>query len=340
MEALARAPWNGPAARRVSELVREHRPDVAHVNNTWFSLSPAVFEALAAEGVPTVLTLHNYRLLCANSLLFRNNRPCTDCVGRGPWRGVLHRCYRDSAPASAIAAATISVNRRRGSWGQIDQLIAPSEFARGVFAGAGFDPERISLVPGIVGDPGPRAAPASRSSEVIYAGRLSPEKGLDVLLDAWAQAGAELDLDLVLYGEGPMRAEIEAKLPARVQLRGWRDSAEIADAMLAARALLFPSQCYETFGRAAAEAFAAGLPVLGAQQGAAGELIAQQGDKLTVSGNDPAGWAVALTALTDDALIDQAGASGRAHFEQTLSSTTVVEQLLDVYRSVSGTASS
>ncbi|MGI8727659.1 MAG: glycosyltransferase family 4 protein [Solirubrobacterales bacterium] len=328
---LARAPANRASAARVRELVRSHRPDVAHVNNTWFTLTPSVFAALADEGVPTVHTLHNYRLLCVNSLLFRDNRPCTDCVGRGPWPGVIHRCYRDSLPASVAAATTITVNRRRGSWQGIDRLIAPSEFARGIFAGAGFDPERISVVPGMVADPGPRSAPPSSSREVIYAGRLSPEKGLDLLLDAWAEVGAALDLDLTIYGDGPMRAQLEAKLPPRARLVGWCDRAELEASMLSARALVFPSQCYETFGRATGEAFAAGLPVLGSAEGAAGELLATQGDRLSVAGNDLGGWADSLGALTDDSLVDRAGSLGRAHFETNLAAPVVVERLTAVY---------
>jgi hypothetical protein len=110
---LAMSPWNPLAAREVRRLAERVRPDVAHVHNTWYALSPSVLAALSAAAVPVVMTLHNYRLLCANAQLFRDGRPCEDCVGSHPWHGVRHRCYRGSALASAPAAATIAFNGRR-----------------------------------------------------------------------------------------------------------------------------------------------------------------------------------------------------------------------------------
>ena len=93
---LAAAPWNPASAREMRRAIRESAPDVAHLHNTWFTLSPSVLGALSGAGVPVVMTLHNYRLVCANALLFREGRPCRDCVGRSPWPGVRHRCYHDS----------------------------------------------------------------------------------------------------------------------------------------------------------------------------------------------------------------------------------------------------
>ena len=105
---LMLSPGNPGAAREVKRLVAEFRPEVAHVHNTWFSLSPSVLGALRSTGVPVVVTLHNFRLMCTNSLLFRDGHPCEECVGTHPWRGVLHRCYRDSVLASTAAAGAIS----------------------------------------------------------------------------------------------------------------------------------------------------------------------------------------------------------------------------------------
>src|SRR5215207_2908686 len=95
--ALLRSPWNGASRRAVERAVAAFRPDVAHVHNTWFALSPSVVAALGAAAVPTVMTVHNYRLMCVNGMFLRNGRPCTDCLGRVPWPGVRHRCYRGSA---------------------------------------------------------------------------------------------------------------------------------------------------------------------------------------------------------------------------------------------------
>ena len=161
---LAVAPWNPVSARAVRRAVAEHAPDVAHVHNTWFTLSPSVLGALHRSKVPVVMTLHNYRLVCVNALVFRDGHPCTDCVGRSPWPGVRHRCYRDSAPQSAVAAATLSFNRARGTWvDAVDRYIAPSRGLRDTLIAGGLPAERFIVRPHAVADPGPRIRPPSSS---------------------------------------------------------------------------------------------------------------------------------------------------------------------------------
>src|SRR5207253_2251467 len=173
------AAWNASGAGEVRGVVTQFRPDVAHVHNTWFRLSPSGPHAVHQLGIPVVMTLHNYRLLCVNGLLLRQGRVCEDCVGTHPWRGVWHRCYRGSGPLSAIAASTIAVSRARGTWDHaIDRYIAPSAFTAGKIAAGGVPTEKITVKPHGVEDPGKRLDAASRSSTVLFVGRLSPEKGL------------------------------------------------------------------------------------------------------------------------------------------------------------------
>ena len=102
---LLASSWNPRSAARIRRVIEETRPDVAHVHNTWWAASPSIVSALNDAGVPTVVTLHNYRLVCANAMLFRDGKPCEDCVGSHPWHAVRHRCYRGSGPASIVAAA-------------------------------------------------------------------------------------------------------------------------------------------------------------------------------------------------------------------------------------------
>ncbi|HKQ01822.1 MAG TPA: glycosyltransferase, partial [Actinomycetes bacterium] len=184
--AMLASPWNPAAARKLRSAARRARPDVAHVHNTWFALTPSVVAALDGIGVPVVVTLHNYRLLCANASLFRDGRPCEDCVGTHPWHGVQHRCYRGSAVSSTAVAATISLNRALGTWDRHVRLfLALNDFARDRFVTGGLPPDRVWVKPNSVGDPGRRAGPPSASRTVLFAGRLVPEKGVGVLLDAW-----------------------------------------------------------------------------------------------------------------------------------------------------------
>jgi len=170
------AAWNPVAARRAVDVVSEYQPDVVHIHNLWWRLTPSIARSLA--GVPVVMTLHNYRLVCANAKLFREGKPCEDCVGTHPWRAVRHRCYRDSALASFIAAAGIEIPRRLQAWDGVNLFLALTTFAKQRFIAGGLPPERLVVKPNFVDDPGIRANLPSERRTILYVGRLSHEKGV------------------------------------------------------------------------------------------------------------------------------------------------------------------
>lgn len=329
---LAGAVWNPLRFREIRALVRADRPDVAHVHNTWFGFSPSIVDALHADGVPVVMTLHNYRLLCANGLLYRDGAPCTDCVGAKPWPAVRHRCYRGSAAQSAVAAATIAASRHRGTWDRVTRFIAPSEAIKAIHVEAGFDPARIIVKPNGVPDPGPRPAPPGRSSTVLSVGRLSAEKGLETLLTAWRTADASLgDLELVVVGDGPLRQRLEEIAPPRTSFTGWVSPQRLSEMMLSARALVFPTRWYETFGRVAVEAMAAGMPVLASDIAGPAEIAGRLGPDWLVPPGDQEAWSAALGRLTDGPAVDAAGAKGRGIYDREYGEAGGLRALLDAY---------
>lgn len=329
---LAGAVWNPRRFREIRALVRADRPDVAHVHNTWFGFSPSTVDALHVEGVPVVMTLHNYRLLCANGLLYRDGAPCTDCVGGKPWPAVRHRCYRGSAAQSAVAAAAIAASRHRGTWDRVARFIAPSESIKAIHVEAGFEPTRIIVKPNGVPDPGPRPAPPARSSTVLSVGRLSAEKGLETLLAAWREAEMSLgDLELVVVGDGPLRQRLEGIAPPRTSFSGWVSPKRLREMMLSARALVFPTRWYETFGRVAVEAMAAGMPVLASDIAGPAEIAGRLGPAWLVPPGDQDAWAAALGRLTDGPAVDAAGAKGRGIYAHEYSEARGLRALLDAY---------
>ena len=332
--ALVLSPSNPMSARAVKRVAAAERPDVAHIHNTWYSLSPSVVSALKDSGVPVVVTLHNYRLFCANALLFRDGRPCEDCLGTHPWRGVQHRCYRDSAVASVFAASTIAIARARRTWSTaVDRFVAPSWFLREKLVAGGIPADMITVKPHGVDDPGARTARPSSSRSVLFLGRLSHEKGADTLLDAWAARGATT-LELVLVGDGPLRERLEARRVQGVRFAGWQSPADVARLLLGARALVFPSVCYENLPRAVIEAMAAGLPVLASDHGGPAELVRDLGPAWTAAAGDDRAWAGALAVLDDDAAVDVAGARARAVYERQYTEEASLNGLLDLYASV------
>ena len=160
--------WSRRSYEQARDLCQQHRPDLAHVQNFWMRLTPSVHAGCQTAGVPTVQALRNYRLLCANALLLRDGRPCEDCVGKVPWRGVVRGCYRDSRLASAAVTRMIVENRWRKTWEtKVDAFLALSEHARSRFLRAGFPAERVFIKPNCVPTPAKAAGPPSASTQIL-----------------------------------------------------------------------------------------------------------------------------------------------------------------------------
>lgn len=270
----ARTFWNRAAYREIGALVRRHRPAVVHFHNTFPLVSPAGYYATASGGVPVVQTLHNYRLVCPNGLLFRDGRPCEDCLGKKfPWPAVAHGCYRGSRPETAVAAAMVSAHGAVGTWaGKVDAYVAPTEFAREKLVRGGLPPEKVHVKPNFVSpDPGPGDGGGGYA---LFVGRLSEEKGLGVLLAAWERMGVAAP-ELRIVGDGPFAPDVARAADSNPRLRrmGRRTPAETRRLMKDAAMLVFPSEVYETFGRVAAESFAAGTPVVASGLGAVAEVV-------------------------------------------------------------------
>ena len=332
--AMATAAWNPAAARRMADRIAEFAPEVVHVHNTWFAMSPSVIEATRRQGVPVVLTLHNYRLMCSNGLLFRDGRPCTDCVGSHPWHGVVHRCYRDSAPASAVAATSIAVHQSRGTWRRgVNAYIAMTEAARPLFVAAGLPPERIVVKPHFVADPGPRRQPPSASRTVLYVGRLEVGKGIEVLLHAWRQL-RDPDLELLVIGDGPLRDVAQRLAPAGVRFAGWLPREELREHLLTARAFAFPSEWYEPFGLAVVEAMAAGLAITASRIGGVEELLGPSARSQLVPPGDTGALAASLEALGAGAVADRVGDRMRHRYRERFTPAANLPLLESIYASV------
>jgi glycosyltransferase involved in cell wall biosynthesis len=330
--ALLAAPWNPRAAATVRKTVERAKPDVAHVHNTWFAASPSVFRALAVAGVPVVFTAHNYRLVCSNAQLLRDGTPCELCVGTHPWHGVRFGCYRGSRVQSLPAAATIALNRKMGTWHRhVDVFIALTEFAGARLVAAGIPAERIQVKPNFVRDPGPRSALPSVSRTILFVGRLSKEKGVEVLLEAWRGAGLE-GLELVVIGDGPLRDELESRAPAGVHFVGSLPPNEVSERMLKARALVVPSIWYEGQPLALLEGLAAGLPVLAAKIGGLEETVRPLGKGWLVDPADAAAWGQALARLADDLTVDEGGERARARYLEEFSPACGIMGLEKVYK--------
>jgi glycosyltransferase involved in cell wall biosynthesis len=323
-----RVAWNKEAHEEVRSRLRQSRPDLVHVHNFFPLWSPSVFAACRDERVPSVHTLHNYRLLCAVGTLFRDGRPCIDCVHGSPYRAVLHGCYR-SRLASLPAAHLIAAQRRRGSWDALaDRFIAPTEFVRQAYASAGLPAEWIMIKPPFVPDAtGTDTSPEEREG-ALFVGRLIAEKGIPTLLSAWRG----LEIPLTIIGGGYQSDLIRREANPWINLLGERSSAEVAAAMRRARFLVMPSAWFEPFGLVLVEAFRAGLPVVASRVGATEEVVEDGRTGLFCEPGDSADLRRQVCwAHEHPAALAEMGRQGRAAYHTRYTPERSYRRLIEIY---------
>ena len=274
-------PWNPFAAKAVRRAVETSHPDVVHVHNTFPLLSPAIFHAIGHRAA-RVLTLHNYRLFCAAAIPMREGQVCTECLdSRSVLPALQYGCYRNSRVATLPLAANVTLHRHLGTWTkQVDAFIALSEFQRERMIEAGLPAELVHVKPNFY--PGnPTVVPwADRRQSVVFAGRLTAEKGVLALVRAWLMWGASAP-ELRIVGDGGLRkelAQLAATMPqAPIRFLGQLTGTEAQNEIARARLLVLPSEWFEGFPMVVREAFAFGTPAAVSNIGPLPSIV-QQGE--------------------------------------------------------------
>jgi len=327
--------WSRRGFTRVHGAIRAFRPDVVHCHNTFPLISPAAYYAAAVAGVPVVQTLHNYRLFCANAFFYRDGHPCTDCLGKAiPLPGVLHACYRDSRAASGAVVAMQTAHRALHTWTrQVDRYIVLTRFAHDLCVAGGLPPEKLTIKPNFVApDPGPGAGAGGYA---LFVGRLSPEKGIGMLLRAWERLAGRVPLKIV--GDGPLAplvADAARRLPG-VEWIAHLPHADVLTTMRDAYALVFPSEWYEGLPRTVIESFATGTPVIAPRLGAMTALIHHERTGLHYPPGDVDAFADAVAwAFAHPAVFAAMRHSARDEFEQRYTAEENYVQLMKVYADV------
>ena len=327
-----RAVWSRESYQRIDQKLRGARFDILHVQNFFPLWSPSVYYASARNHVPVVQTLHNYRLLCVNSLLFRDQHVCEECLGHLPWRGVVHGCYRGSRSGSAVVAGMVGAHRLAGTWRKrVATYIAVSESAREKFIAGGLPAERIVVKPNFI-HPAP-AIGAGGGGYALYVGRLSPEKGIATMLEAWQ--GARNAIPLKVVGEGPLAELVTAagRAGRGVEYLGSMTLEEVLELMRRAEFLVFPSEWHETMGRTIMEAFAVGTPVVAARIGPpASMVVAGENGFLFTPGNAAELRERVEWCSSNPASLQGLRGNARRAFEARYTGEANAEMLLTIYR--------
>lgn len=330
--------WARDSYRQVRALLEREKPNVAHFHNIFPLISPSAYYACFEAQVPVVQTVHNYRLICPSATFFRDGGICEECVERSLWQGVKHGCYRNSRATTAVLALSLALHRKWGTWKQmIGCYITPTDFVRRKFISVGVNPEKVLVKPNFADpDPGEREGAGDYA---VFAGRLTVDKGLRTLIKAWSKL--ERRIPLVVVGDGPLRAELEATVTrlgmSHVRFEGSLPHAKTMEALKSARFLVFPSEWYETFGLTIVEAFACGIPVICSRLGAMQELVTDNCTGLHFAPGDSDDLAAKVDwAWTHPAELQTLGRAARLEYMTKYTSKQNYRILMAAYDSAMG----
>ena len=300
LQAAARIIYNRDAARRFASALDEFMPDVIHIHNAVRQLSPSILGPAKERRIPAVMTAHDFSLVCPQGLMLKGGlKVCEppDCLAGNVLRAVENRCVKRSVAVSGLAAIENLTHRATAAYyGRLHSVIVPSRFLAQQLDSGGVPRRLLRYLPnGLPAGSVPEPPPA-QGGQVLFLGRLAPEKGVDVLLAAAARLP---DVAFCIAGEGPAADRLRSAAPANVRFAGYLRGADLADELARAAVVVSPSICHDNAPMAILEAMRAGRPVVATNLGGQSELLGDTGVIV------PAGDSMVLAAALGDLLSDR-----------------------------------
>lgn len=355
--------WSRRTYRELTQVLKKEKPDIAHFHNIWYLISPSAYYACRDAGVPVVQTLHNFRISCVNGLLLRNGHVCEECIVKktGHGSGVMgdrlrmiqnaisYGCYRNSRIYSIPVALMQYLHWVKKTWSdKVDAYIALTEFGRQKFIEAGLPADKIFVKPNFLADP-PEPNYSSQNY-AVFLGRLSPEKGLSVLINAFQYLSSPTHnpsprthhpFHLKIVGDGSLMENLQHIVSAgKMEGIEFTGRKSFADAMVLlgnARFMIMPSMCYEGFPMAIREAFACGKPVIASNLGSMAELVENGKTGLLFEPGNPLDLAEKMKwMIGHEAECIEMGKKAREVFEEKYTAERNIEILMEIYSKVMG----
>jgi glycosyltransferase involved in cell wall biosynthesis len=261
--------WSPEGYNAVAAQIEAFEPDIMHVHNYKFLLSPSIFKAAKDRCVATCLTLHNYRLICPAGQLLRDGKVCEDCINASPYRMIFYRCAFDSFVKNFAQFYLYHGTQKRHfliPW--VDAYIALTSFGKSKFVEGGLPENKVFVKPNFMVDPDPENNFQNRYG-ALYIGRISKEKGVETLLEAWRG----INYPLKVIGDGPLASGLRAKASFNVKFHGPLEHGTCLGMIRKAAFLVFPSVCYEGFPLTILESLANGIPIIASDLGPRREMI-------------------------------------------------------------------
>ena len=332
LRVLCRSIHSREARRKIARLIEETKPDIAHIHNLHAHLTTSILSPLKRAGIPIVWTLHDYKLVCPNSDLLSGDEICERCIPNRFHHIVLRRCKKGSLGASSFAMLTALYDRLTRVPSRVDRFIAPSRFLEGKMVQGGFDQERIRWLPNFVDTEDCGSAP--EGNYFLYFGRLSHEKGIDILIRATARLGRGR---LLILGDGPERPKLERLAEEQgscgIEFLGHRSMEELKAILCGAQFVVLPSRWYENLPFSVMEAFAAGRPVVASDLGGIPEMVDDGVNGFLFPAGDEEALAGRMATLLDSPeLRKEMGQKGREKALELYNAEYHYGRIMEIYR--------
>lgn len=281
LELLKKTTYNSATYTEVKDIIVAEKPDICHVHNFLPLISPAIFKACYDCQIPVVLTLHNYRLMCTNGILYRNNQICEECIGRSAYHALKHRCYRNSTSQTYAVARMLEKNKANQLWeNKIDAYICLTAFAKEKFIAHGLPPERL-FVKGNFIDVNPIEKDSSEMPYFLFVGRLDESKGMELVLNVAKKS----PLKIKVIGEGEY-TNFMLNQP-NIDYLGRLSHEDTLRFISQAKALIFPSLWYEGMPMTILEAMSQKTVVIASDLGAMKSMLNHKETGLLFEPNQP-----------------------------------------------------
>jgi glycosyltransferase involved in cell wall biosynthesis len=280
--------YNRQAKKQFEQVVKDFKPDVVHMHNIYHQLSFSLLSVTKKYKIKTMMTLHDYKLLHPNYSLFKDGqilKPMT----KSYWKCLFRPCY-ESRLKNILVICEAYVRKWLKLVDSIDYFLCPSQWMYDLMGKHGYATDKLVYVPNVVEKS--KVKRVKRTDTVLYFGRFSKEKGIDILLEAAKQTP---DISYICIGTGPMKKEIQQKIDEEeirnVELKSWMDKEKLNIYIAQARIVVVPSIWYENAPLSILEALDMGKIVIGTNIGGIPELLSS---KFTVRINDASALATRI----------------------------------------------
>jgi glycosyltransferase involved in cell wall biosynthesis len=335
LKVASRAVVNSTAAQYIRRLIDDNQPDIVHLQNIHHQLTPAIAVAAKSCGVPVVWTMHDYILACPNDNLLRDGKICTECVKGANYPMVLHRCKKDSFGASILAALERTIYNPKHLEKVVSNFICPSKFMAGILRQTGISQNKITALPNFLI---PSNTISTGDEYFLYIGRLTIEKGVDTLIDAFGKTNRS---KLIIAGEGPLGDQLKLKVVKadykNISFVGHQSPENIQKLLAGCLASIVPSIWYENFPYAVMESMAAGKPVIASRIGGIPEMIDHQINGLLFEPGNSDQLAQMIENIgSSKSLAVKYGQAGKEKVKCEYSGQKHYENLFEIYKQALG----